>query len=103
MALATTDKTFAADVLSSDKPVLVDFWAPWCGPCRMVAPIIDGIAEKTAGTAKVFKLNMDENPRTAQQFGITGIPTVIVFRNGAKAAQLVGAQPEAAYLKALGN
>jgi thioredoxin len=101
MALATTDKTFAEDVLQSGVPVLVDFWAPWCGPCKVAGPIIDGIAIKMAGKAKVFKLNVDENPATAGQYGITGIPTVLIFKNGKIVQQLVGLQQEAVYLDAL--
>jgi thioredoxin len=101
MSLATSDATFETDVLKSAAPVLVDFWAPWCGPCRMVGPIIDNIAIKTVGKAKVFKLNVDENPATAGKYGITGIPTVLVFRNGALQKQFVGVQQEAVYLGAL--
>lgn len=101
MAHATTDQSFKQDVLDADKPVLVDFWAPWCGPCRMVGPIIDKISEKTEGTARVFKLNVDENPATAGKYGITGIPTVIVFKNGQVDKEFVGVQPEQVYLKAL--
>jgi thioredoxin 1 len=103
MSNATSDATFSKDVLSSQQPVLVDFWAPWCGPCRMVGPIIDRIGEKTAGKAQVFKLNVDENPETASNYGITGIPTVIVYQNGQVKKQFVGVQPEQVYLKALEN
>jgi thioredoxin 1 len=102
MAAQTSDATFRDDVLGSEIPVLVDFWAPWCGPCRMVGPIIEGIEEKTEGKAKVYKLNVDENPSTASRYGITGIPTVMVFKNGQVEKSLVGVQPEAAYLEALG-
>ena len=101
MANATTDATFSSDVIDSDQPVLVDFWAPWCGPCRMVGPIIDRISEKMAGKIKVYKLNVDENPLTASQYGITGIPTVIIFRNGKVEREFVGVQPEQVYLNAL--
>ena len=101
MALQTTDNTFDADVLKSDVPVLVDFWAPWCGPCRMAGPIIDSVAKKTEGKAKVYKLNVDENPATAGTYGITGIPTVMVFRSGKMSKQLVGLQTEVVYLNAL--
>ena len=101
MANATTDQSFKQDVLEADQPVLVDFWAPWCGPCRMVGPIIDRISEKTQGKAKVFKLNVDENPSTAGKYGITGIPTVIVFKNGQVDKEFVGVQPEQIYLTAL--
>jgi thioredoxin 1 len=101
MDLTTTDQSFAEDVLKSDVPVLVDFWAPWCGPCKIAGPIIDGVAEKVQGKAKVFKLNVDENSMTAGEYGITGIPTVIVFKNGAVVNQFVGVQQESVYLDAL--
>lgn len=101
MANATTDLTFKTDVLESALPVMVDFWAPWCGPCRMVGPIIDRISEKMAGKVKVVKLNVDENPTVAGQYGITGIPTVMVFRDGKVERQFVGVQPEQVYINAL--
>ncbi len=101
MALHTTDSTFANDVLQSEVPVLVDFWAPWCGPCRIVGPIIENVSEKVNGNAKVYKLNVDENQITAGKYGITGIPTVIIFRNGQVDKQFVGVQPEQTYLNAL--
>jgi thioredoxin 1 len=101
MDLATSDKSFDEDVLKSSDPVLVDFWAPWCGPCRMAGPIIDSVAEKVHGKAKVFKLNVDENPMTAGEYGISGIPTVLIFKNGAVTKQLVGVQQESVYIEAL--
>jgi thioredoxin 1 len=101
MAVETTDATFKDDVLNSEIPVLVDFWAPWCGPCRMVGPIIDRIGEKMKNKVKVFKLNVDENPSTAGSYGITGIPTVIIFKNGQIEREFVGVQPEQVYLDAL--
>lgn len=101
MANQTTDLTFEKDVLSAQLPVLVDFWAPWCGPCRMVSPIIEKVAEKMAGKALVYKLNVDENPETAEKYGITAIPTVIIFRNGKVEKQFVGVQPEKVYIEAL--
>jgi thioredoxin 1 len=101
MAHTTTDATFEQDVLKSDKPVLVDFWAPWCGPCRMVGPIIEDVARKKEGQAAVYKLNVDESPMTASRYGITGIPTVIVFKQGKVVQQFVGVQPEQTYLNAL--
>lgn len=101
MANATTDATFKNDVLDSDLPVLVDFWAPWCGPCRMVGPIIDRISENMSGKVKVFKLNVDENPKVASDYGITGIPTVVIFNKGQVERQFVGVQPEKVYMSAL--
>ncbi len=101
MASITSDATFKKDVLESSQPVLVDFWAPWCGPCRMVGPIIERISEKMDGKIKVYKLNVDENPAISSQFGITGIPTVIIFRNGQIEREFVGVQPEQVYLNAL--
>jgi thioredoxin 1 len=102
MAQATTDLTFKQDVIDSEQPVLVDFWAPWCGPCRMVGPIIDRVGEKAAGKAKVFKVNVDENPQVSQQYGISSIPTVMVFRQGSVDKTYVGVQQEQVYLSALG-
>jgi len=102
MSAVTSDATFKQDVIDSSIPVMVDFWAPWCGPCRMVGPIIERISEKMAGKINVYKLNVDENPVTASQYGITGIPTVIIFKNGQIEREFVGVQPEQVYLNALG-
>jgi thioredoxin 1 len=87
----TTDATFSQDVLKSDKPVLLDFWAEWCGPCKMIAPILDEIASEYHDRITVAKINIDENPQTPPKFGIRGIPTLILFKNGTVEAQKVGA------------
>jgi len=96
-----TDDSFDQIVGRSDTPVLVDFWAPWCGPCRAVAPAVEQLAREFTGRALVAKLNVDENPRTAQRFGITGIPALYIFKRGQVAERLVGAQPAAALRQAL--
>ena len=87
----TTDSTFKADVIDSATPVVVDFWAEWCGPCRMIAPALDEISTELEGKVKIVKLNVDENPGVAGQLGIRSIPTLMVFKNGQVAAQKVGA------------
>jgi len=87
----TSDANFATDVLKADKPVLLDFWAEWCGPCKMIAPILDEIAQEYQDRVQIAKLNIDENPQTPPKFGIRGIPTLILFKNGAVEAQKVGA------------
>lgn len=91
---SVTDTSFKEDVLDSEIPVLVDFWAPWCGPCRMVAPVVDEIAEQYAGQVKVVKLNTDENPNIASQYGIRSIPTLMIFKGGQRVDMVVGAVPK---------
>ena len=97
----TTDADFTADVLQSDKPVLVDFWTEWCGPCKMIAPVLEEIAAENAAKLTVVKLNIDENPGAARDYQIMSIPTMAVFQGGKIVKQIVGAKPKAAILKDL--
>ena len=97
----TSDGSFETDVLSSDRPVLVDFWAAWCAPCRMLAPTVEAVAEKYATNARVVKLNVDDNPSVSQRYGIKGIPTLILFKNGKEEERVVGATSEAAISRML--
>ena len=91
--IEVSDSSFETDVLQSDKPVLVDFWAQWCAPCRMLAPTVEAVAEKYAGSASVVKLNVDDNPAVSQRYGIKGIPTLILFKGNKEVEALVGARP----------
>lgn len=96
-----SDSSFESDVLGSDKPVLVDFWAAWCAPCRMLAPTVEAVAEKYASSAQVVKLNVDENPATSQRYGIKGIPTLILFKGGKEEERVVGATSKEAISRML--
>ncbi|GAA1857311.1 thioredoxin [Actinomadura bangladeshensis] len=97
--ITVTDATFADEVLKSDTPVLVDFWADWCGPCRMIAPILEQIAEEKDGKLKIAKMDYDANPQTPNKYGVMGLPTLLLIKDGEPVQQIVGAKPKRALLK----
>lgn len=96
-----TDANFDSEVLKSDKPVLVDFWAVWCGPCQVQGPIVEQVAQEVGAKAKIGKLNVDENPNAAQQFGVMSIPTIMIFKNGTVVKQFIGVQSKETLLSEL--
>ena len=102
MATEITETTFDTEVLESEQPVIVDFWAAWCGPCRLVSPVLEQIADERAGEVRVVKVNVDEEPALAQRYGIMSLPTIVLFEKGEPKAATIGAQPKGALERALG-
>jgi thioredoxin 1 len=102
VSTTVTHSTFEQEVLRSEKPVIVDFWAEWCGPCHAVSPVLDRIAEEREAEVKLVKVNIDEEQELAQRYGIQSIPTIVLFRDGEPAASAIGAQPKGAIERALG-
>ena len=98
---AISDDTFETEVLQSGTPVLIDFWAPWCAPCRAIAPVVDELAKEYAGKLKVVKMNVDDNPKTPSRYGVRGIPNLIVFHSGQVKEQITGAVPKAQLVRAI--
>ncbi len=98
---AVSDDTFQNEVLQASTPVLIDFWAPWCGPCRMIGPVVEELAGEYNGRLKVVKMNVDDNPKTPAQFGVRGIPNLILFKGGEVKEQIIGAVPKAHLVKAI--
>ena len=96
-----TDKNFDTEVINADLPVLIDFWAPWCGPCRAIGPIVDELAKDYNGKLKVVKMNVDDNPLTPSKFGVRSIPNLLLFKNGQVKDQIVGAVPKQMFVKAI--
>jgi thioredoxin 1 len=96
-----SDSSFDGDVLKAEVPVLIDFWAPWCGPCRAIAPIVEELASEYDGRLKIVKMNVDDNPQTPAQYGVRGIPNLILFKGGEVKQQIVGAVPKAHLVKAI--
>jgi thioredoxin 1 len=98
---AVSDDTFQSEVAESSVPVLIDFWAPWCGPCRAIGPIVEELAGEYSGRLKVVKMNVDDNPKTPAQFGVRGIPNLIILKGGQVQEQIIGAVPKSALVKAI--